>query len=301
MAVLNKRMRSIHRARDFQWIFQCPLCETKMDVDEGGCLICEKRHTFDFAKQGYVNLLTRPTATKYDKDLFVSRRKIIAEEKFFQPLIEKLAKLISNQFPERDNSLFILDSGCGEGSHLAEIIHLLGKNGYSNLQGIGIDIAKAGIIEAAKSYEELFWSVADLAQSPFQNETFDVILNILSPSNYKEFTRLLNGKGLLLKAVPGPKYLKELREGLFNEPDKQKYSNKDVIKLFEEHFQLIAREKVHYTVELKRDALSNLLKMTPLTWGIEEERIQSLLDKKQMEITVELELLVGKKNEASSS
>lgn len=156
-------MRSVYRAMDLQWIFQCPLCQTKMEVDEGGSLICQNRHTFDFAKQGYVNLLTRPTATKYDKDLFKARRKINTEEKFFQPLIKKLVQLIVDQFPVRNHSILILDTGCGEGSHLAEIVHLLGKEGYSNLQAIGIDIAKAGIIEAAKTYENLFWSVADLA------------------------------------------------------------------------------------------------------------------------------------------
>lgn len=112
---------------------------------------------------------------------------------------------------------------------------------------------------------------------------------------------MLNEKGLLVKVVPGTNYLKERRESLFSEQDKQHYSNEDVIKHFLAHFQLMERKKVHYTVQMERDALSDLLKMTPLTWGIEEERIQSLLDQKQMDIIVELELLIGKKNEVSSA
>lgn len=41
-------------------IFRCPICHRSMKVVDFKSLICSNNHTFDFAKQGYVNMLTRP-------------------------------------------------------------------------------------------------------------------------------------------------------------------------------------------------------------------------------------------------
>ncbi|MBA5735303.1 rRNA (guanine-N1)-methyltransferase, partial [Escherichia coli] len=71
------------------------------------------------------------------------------------------------------------------------------------------------------------WTVADLANCPNQAETADVILNILSPSNYVEFKRLLKKDGFLLKVVPEANYLRELREFIYVD-EKSSYSNESV-------------------------------------------------------------------------
>src|SRR5699024_10262572 len=51
-------------------IFRCPICHRSMKVVDFKSLICSNNHTFDFAKQGYVNMLTRPSNQHYDKNLF---------------------------------------------------------------------------------------------------------------------------------------------------------------------------------------------------------------------------------------
>lgn len=60
-----------------------------------------------------------------------------------------------------------------------------------------------------------------MAKSPFGDQSFHIILNILSPSNYKEFKRLLVQDGLVIKVVPRPDYLKELREVLYDDMEKK--------------------------------------------------------------------------------
>lgn len=57
-----------------------------------------------------------------------------------------------------------------------------------------------------------------------------MIRNILSPSNYAEFNRLLNSAGLVVKIISQSDYLKELREIVFDEPEKQVYSNVETLK-----------------------------------------------------------------------
>ncbi|MEH6944579.1 SAM-dependent methyltransferase, partial [Bacillus sp. JJ722] len=78
--------------------------------------------------------------------------------------------------------------------------------------------------------------IQDLANTPFKAQQFDVILNILSPSNYAEFNRLLKDDGLVIKVVPRADYLIELREALFDPSSKQSYSNAETVELFHANF-----------------------------------------------------------------
>ncbi|WP_230200134.1 methyltransferase domain-containing protein [Bacillus niameyensis] len=147
---------------------------------------------------------------------FEARRKIITESAFFEPLSHSIAKVIYNHVAKTNETIFMLDMGCGEGSHLSNICEIVSSNYYDSVVGVGIDISKEGITEASKNYTERIWTVADLANTPFKNQQFDVILNILSPSNYSEFNRLLKADGVVIKIVPQSDYLKELREHLLN-------------------------------------------------------------------------------------
>ena len=50
-----------------------------------------------------------------------------------------------------------------------------------------------------------------LSNLTFENGKFDIIIDILSPSNYSEFTRVLNKGGVVIKVIPDEHYLKEIR------------------------------------------------------------------------------------------
>src|SRR5690625_6690305 len=90
------------------------------------------------------------------------------------------------------------------------------------------------MLAAAKHYENHMWLVADLAQPPLQDGVCDIMLNILSPSNYEEFNRLLTKDGLIIKVVPRSDYLKELRQYFYQESEKEEYSNIKSVELFKE-------------------------------------------------------------------
>ncbi|WP_415783032.1 hypothetical protein [Brevibacillus invocatus] len=51
-----------------------------------------------------------------------------------------------------------------------------------------MDISKEGIRIAARSTSDI-WCVGDLAHCPFKDQSFHVILNLLSPSNYSDYRR----------------------------------------------------------------------------------------------------------------
>lgn len=270
----------------------CPICQTEIRIDEMK-LICKENHTFDIARQGYVNVLNRAVKTNYAKELFVSRHKLTTQTSFFTPLQNKLNDVIKGNL--RNSNSTILDAGCGEGSHLNKIKELLGTE-CEKVKTVGIDIAKEGILEAAKHYEGHVWCVADLANLPFAEETFNVILNILSPANYEEFIRVLKSDGAIVKVVPQKAYLNEIRE--FNDghfDHDSLYSNEQTVDLFHTHFDQVENIPLQYDVTLGEDSLEYLLQMTPLTWNWSEKKVTDFIESGTRTITVDYEILIGRK------
>jgi len=292
LSKVTKKEKSARYVRQFESMFACPICQSSMKVFELKSLICSNKHAFDFTKQGYVNLLTHPPKTKYSKNLFEARKTIIADDGLFDPLTETIVEFL--QANRQENPVSILDTGCGEGSHLVNICDRVRASGNKTV-GAGIDIAKEGIFTAAKNYPQMIWAVADLANTPFRDKQFDVILNILSPSNYTEFNRLLKPDGYVMKVVPQSGYLQELRQAFFSETDKQSYSNAETVARFEKNFQMVDRLRVQYTKKLDQLTMSSLMEMTPLTWTIPEEKIQSFIENNTNKITIDLEILIGRR------
>lgn len=274
-------------------LLKCPICGNSLSVAEQKSLICTQKHTFDLAKQGYVNLSTKQVHTHYGKTLFEARRKIIVDQGFFNPLIHILSEQIGKQL-NLPTDISIVDLGCGEGSHLAKICHMLVHDTSRSVTGCGIDIAKEGIQLAAKYYSEQIWLVGDLAQTPFNEHQFDLILNILSPSNYQTFDQMVKPGGYVIKVIPGSGYLRELRSSIY-EHDKAHYSNTDTRTLFIEHFPNTITQKIHYVAHLNREGIHDLIRMTPLAWNVSEEKRTQWLEKESTDITCEFELLIGKK------
>lgn len=258
-------------------LFSCPICHEAMTIRQQGSVVCQGNHSFDIAKQGYVNFMTHPATTKYSKDLFTSRQRII-ESGLYDTLQKRIAELVSG-------ARLILDTGCGEGSHLARICHGLDHE----VVGVGIDIAKEGIMAAARNYRGKIWCVGDLAKSPFRASSFDVILNILSPANYEEFKRLLVPGGMVVKVVPQSGYLQELRAQLYAASDKETYSNEQTVTRFYESFEDVQVERVTYTMPIAQELVSALLEMTPMGWHTEKQQSIEL-----KEVTIDLDILVGR-------
>src|SRR5699024_10366492 len=224
-------------------IFRCPICHRSMKVVDFKSLICSNNHTFDFAKQGYVNMLTRPSNQHYDKNLFEARQKISMESNLYSSLHKKVSEIIGKRLDEFHYPTIIFDAVSGEGSHLQKIINECRDRAIT---GIGLDIAIEGIILASKHYPNPIWLVGDLANISLTDQSRHVVLNILSPANYMEFKRVLAPEGIIVKNVPRPNYLKELREGIFTNSDKKSYTNGETISLFRQNLQLVINQKLSY-------------------------------------------------------
>lgn len=282
-------MKKIEKAALFMQenreLFQCPICKDTFDQLEGNSLSCLNGHLFDISKKGTLYFLLKGTKNEYDKEMLSSRFNI-ATAGLFHPLLDELYKCII----EKEDG-HTLDVGCGEGSQL-DYLTTLGLKG----QKIGFDISKDAIQLAANHFSTAFWCVADLAQSPFASQQYDTILNIFSPSNYKEFDRLLKKGGQVIKVVPEKDYLIELRKLFYrDQAEKQTYSNEVVIEKFKEHFPSMEMKRINYSFELTQSLFEDLMKMTPLSWGASPASKEYALTHPLKRVTIDVCVLIGQK------
>lgn len=263
--------------------FACPICQENLALVENS-LKCNNRHSFDLAKFGYVNLAPQiKQSANYDKENFQNRQQIL-EAGFYQAILEAISDLLSNS----ESTKTILDIGCGEGFYSRKL-----QESHSDKTFYAFDISKESIQISAKSEPNwaVNWFVGDLARLPIKDASMDILLDIFSPANYGEFTRVLKENGLLIKVIPTKNHLKEIRQKVQDQLTNKDYSNQDIKNHFQEHFTILSSQTASLTKTITAEQLQALLSMTPLLFHVD----QSKIDWSQLtEITIEAEILVGK-------
>ncbi|MBR5315609.1 MAG: methyltransferase domain-containing protein [Firmicutes bacterium] len=281
-------MGKIDKFYEAKNLFQCPKCKKKIRFHAGG-LVCKKEHTFDIAAKGYVNLLQQTKAFKgYDADFFQSRRRFFSSG-YYDHIVEHVVETVDKFFASEEE-LVVLDAGCGEGGYSAALEGAMTKAGKT-AQILAFDIA-ADAIKVAAGNDNVKWMIADITNIPVKDQVVDCILDVFTPANYKEFNRVLKDGGYLIKVVPGSLHLTELRQAVSDQLQNKEYSNEDVTDYFEDHYQLIERQKLTKTMAIEGQALEDLIRMTPLLFDVDKTKLDVSSIK---EITIEAEVLVGKK------
>lgn len=105
--------------------FQCSLCHQPLSLHDA-CYRCVGQHSFDLAKDGYVNLL--PVQFKHSKDpgdalLMMAVRCAFLDAGHYQPLRDRVIAAVAALTPEP--GLRWLDIGCGEGYYIAALVDQL--------------------------------------------------------------------------------------------------------------------------------------------------------------------------------
>lgn len=263
-------------------LWRCPVCHQPFARVVDHSLVCPQNHWFDVNKKGTLNFLNHPVKTEYQKNMFTHRRHLL-QAGFFTPFLQELAQYL----PHAGN---IIDVGCGEGTPTQLLSQLVPGN-Y-----IGFDIAKDGINLATQQVTRCFFCVADLTNLPFNNQQIDAVVDIFSPSAYQEFARVLAPHGVLLKIIPNRGYLHELREALYHGEDKATYDNHAILQRFMTIYPNALVQPITYHFALNDTTFHDLVAMTPLTWRTSTQQLQSLFMQPLSQITVDVTLLVAKKD-----
>jgi len=122
----SKKELGQEKLRTWEEKLQCPLCQSDMKVIEEQ-LVCRNYHTFDLAKQGYVNLFPEHQEENYSQTLFEARYHLMNLRNFYKGLHEQLYLLL------QENNLlapsqFIIDLGTGEGDTSRSFTEKLCRN-----------------------------------------------------------------------------------------------------------------------------------------------------------------------------
>jgi SAM-dependent methyltransferase len=175
-----------------------------------GRVACSRRHSFDVARSGYINLLQpqdRKSPRPGDRaDVLAARRRFLAGG-FETPLTGAILALLT---PGPGDA--VLEVGCGEGHYLAAIAARFGCEGY------GLDISVTAIDAAARRHPSLHWVVANGDRDlPYADASFRIVASVTARRNAAEFRRVLRDDGTLLVVVPAPDDLIELRTAVLGE------------------------------------------------------------------------------------
>lgn len=257
--------------------FHCPICLNPLHKSANS-LVCDNKHMFDYAKEGYVNLL--PVQLKNslqpgdDKNMVLARREflLLGHYDFLrQALVKTLLSLPHNN---------IIDLGCGEGYYTDFI-----QSQTPETNVYGVDISKSAVKYAAKRNKQVHYCVATNSHVPFADDFSDLIVNVFAPLIGKECQRILSPQGKILSVSPGPKHLIELKQVIYDTPELHDTATPP------EGFELTDKQDIEQTVILdKQTDVENLLTMTPFGWKISEQNKQNLLSQLPFKLTLSFTL-----------
>lgn len=249
-------------------LLSCPNCEAGFEQHDKS-LVCENGHSFDIARQGYVNLAT-PSAAKKASDTraMVDARLRFLERGFYRPLSDHVAGLVSSALHEvEQGARTVIDVGCGPGFYLMRLVGFDRIWGGGIMEGVaGVDLSKAAVRAAAKQMRGEPFVVADVEEGiPVRAAAFGVVLSVFAPRPVRELRRIVRTDGSLVIAAAGPDHLRELREELNLmqvRPDKEAV----LAEQLSESFEVRPPQRLTFTIDLDDEGAQDLVTMGPNFW-----------------------------------
>lgn len=277
----------------------------------------QTKHPFDVARQGYVNLLpvqNKKTKEPGDSQASIDARHRFLSADFYQPLQAMVAELAAIIISGTDDSEYHtwLDVGCGEGYYTEAIAKALVNRPGSGLNKlIALDISKPAVTQLAKSAKanQQLWSqvdalrietleaiqseqtdtaeyfekqtaavypiVASASQLPMADCSLDGISSIFSPILPKEYARVLKDDGSLIIAKPAEAHLHSMREALFDSV--RPHDSDKFLDELSPYFKLVTKHDITAPLSLTKEALADLMTMTPYSYRAKAEKREALL------------------------
>lgn len=238
---------------------QCPLCGkalTRMDR----VMCCENRHSFDIARQGYVNLLAvqqKHSRNPGDTREQVASRRSFLDAGFYAPIAETLcdtARELNGVGP-------ILDVGCGEGYYSTQVAQA------RNCELVGLDISKEAVRLAAGKYKGHQWICGTAARLPVPDAGVGLVMSLFALTVPGEFHRVLRKDGLFFQMLAAEDHLMGLKSIIYPKLlHKQKNTEPEL-----PGFQLVRSQPVRFSFTVEGPQVQNLLSMTPHVYRISQE------------------------------
>lgn len=255
----------------------CPVCGEPL-LQQGGSLVCSERHTYDIARQGYVNLL--PVQQKHSispgdtAEMLAARRNFLGGGHYTQICRDVITAIRAHS----GNNPTIVDIGCGEGYYTAHFL-----NEFPQSAIIGADVSKAAVKMACSRTKSINWIVATASHMPIMDNSVDIITAMFSLVCEEEFARILHDGGSVIEVTAGTNHLIELKQIIYDNVFEQHKHPKAPQGFLHE----VSCELHSFKMTLDNLSLINLLNMTPHTLRIKPENRTRLASTPSLELTAE--------------
>ena len=241
----------------------CPVCKKELSKTNGSYR-CENNHTFDLAKEGYLNLNLRNSQNTGDNPTMIKARKNFLEKGYYDFLKDEVNNLLNKE--DR-----LVDLACGEGYYTRDFICE---------DKIGIDLSKSGLKIASRSDKSTLYILSSIFRNPLYAESADKVVTIFAPIAKAEISRILRQHGQFILVKPDVYHLYELKDALYEKPYCNEIEEIDIPGL-----KLLKEIKIADKRKVIREDLNNLFMMTPYFNTTSPEDKAKLQNIEQLEIT----------------
>nr|WP_246283045.1 methyltransferase domain-containing protein [Marinifaba aquimaris] len=213
----------------------------------------------------------------------VQARRQFLDTNWYQAISDLLNSTVSQTLDtSRTNNL--LDAGCGEGYYLARLVEHCDKE----INAYGLDISKFAVAAAAKKYKALNWLVASNRQIPLADSSLDSIICAFGFPCYQEFSEKLKPTGKLFLMETQEQHLIELRQLIY--PELKAYKPLDLTPAENANFVLEDKQSLQQSITLDKQAISQLLAMTPHLYRAPKEGIAKVEALSTLTLTLDVAL-----------
>lgn len=230
-------------------LLRCPQCRQDL-ARTGRTLRCPSGHSFDIARQGYVNLAGHAPPRNADTPAMVAARERFLATGHYRPVADAAVA-------ELAGVRTVLEVGAGTGYYLRAALAALPA-----AVGVATDVSPAAMKRAAGS--GLAAVVADTwAGLPLADGCLDAVLCVFAPRNPPEFARLLKPDGRVVVVTPSAGHLRQARDqlGLLGvEHDKASHL---AASFGAAGFRLAGQSQVAYSIHCSSQQLRDLVEMGP--------------------------------------
>ena len=242
----------------------CPICGSILTQSDKR-FVCENRHSFDVARQGYVNLLVvqqkHSIAPGDTREQVLSRRSFL-EEGHYAPIAEALISTAKKY----DISGEILDVGCGEGYYCSQLSRAL------SLPLTGLDISKEAVRCAAAKYKDARWLCATAAHIPVPDGSVSLLTSLFALTIPEEYRRSLKKGGLFFQVLAAQDHLLGLKGIIY---DQLNFKEKDTVPELP-GFTRLESIPIRFAFSVEGEQVQNLFSMTPHVFRIGKEGAERL-------------------------
>ena len=248
----------------------CPLCGEQLNRQDH-TLICPKGHSFDVARQGYVNLLTvqqKHSLAPGDTRQQVLSRRAFLEAGYYAPIAQALVDAAKQYGADGP----ILDVGCGEGYYSARLSQALG------LSLTGLDISKEAVRCAAAKYKDAQWLCATAAHIPVADHTAGLLTSLFALTLPEEFHRVLKPGGLYFQVLAAEDHLLGLKSIIY---DTVFHRTKDTEPELP-GFTRLTSIPISFDFQVEQEQVNNLFSMTPHLFRISKSGAERLAQTQQL-------------------